>query len=198
MEKACGYSAVPVAHDSQIVTRMCTRGWETLGVETVEAEDFGQKEQKTRREPAIARRGTLLAKMAPVIPSIIPVYTALCKCDFAALPRSRVYSPPLKAGHSHVTCLGKRDISKCDVSRDLEVVKQIGAHPLLLVETGAPPCAQAPWVMKDTQREALANQLRLHISEAILDLSGPGEPAQTIRTTESSHRIMKKDKYLLF
>lgn len=89
MEEAYGYSAVPVAHDSQIVTRMCTRGWETLGVETVEAKDFGQKEQKTRREPAIARRGTLLAKMAPEIPPIIPVYTVLCKCDFAALPTKK-------------------------------------------------------------------------------------------------------------
>ena len=89
MEEAYGYSAVPVAHDSQIVTRMCSRGWETLGVETVEAKDFGQKEQKTRREPAIARRGTLLAKMAPESPPIIPVYTVLCKCDFAALPTKK-------------------------------------------------------------------------------------------------------------
>ena len=50
----------------------------------------------------------------------------------------------------------------------------------------------------ERQREALANHLRLHISEAILDLSGLGELAQTIRTTESTHSIMKKDKYLLF
>ena len=32
----------------------------------------------------------------------------------------------------------------------------------------------------ERQREALANHLRLHISEAILDLSGPGELAQTV------------------
>ena len=71
---------------SLIVTRMCTRGWEALGVETVEAKHFGQKEQKTRREPAIARCGILLANMAPVIPPLIPVYIALCRCDFAAVP----------------------------------------------------------------------------------------------------------------
>ena len=112
--------------------------------------------------------------------------------------RSRVYSPPLKAGHSLATCLGQRDISKCDVSKDMKVVKQIGAHPVLLVETGTRPCAEASWVMKDTGREALANQWRLHIGEAILDLSGPGELAQTIRTTESTHRNTEKNKHLLF
>lgn len=68
--------------------------------------------------------------MAPVIPPI-PVDTPLYKVNLRLLPsRSRVSSLPLEARGDHVTCLGQRDISKCDVSRDLTALEQAGACPL--------------------------------------------------------------------